>query len=102
MSEDPAYLNWHGLHRFEDLWGIWGHSYNKLIPPSVYFKKHPEYYALVNGVRQPTQLCLSNPEVLKKVIDTLKIMMAENPDAIYWSVAPTMVEVTAVAMRAKS
>jgi len=88
MSEDPAYLNWHGLHRFEDLWGIWGHSYNKLIPPSVYFKKHPEYYALVNGVRQPTQLCLSNPEVLKKVIDTLKIMMAENPDAIYWSVAP--------------
>lgn len=88
MSDDPDYMNWHGLHRFEDLWGLWGHSFYKLVPPAVYYKTHPEYYALVNGKRQPTQLCLSNPDVVSLVIDTLKAMMANNPDAIYWSVAP--------------
>lgn len=88
LDGHARYLNWHALQRFEDLWGLWGHSYNKLLPPARYFKTHPEYYALVNGSRQPSQLCLSNPTVLAKVIDTLKVMMADNPDAIYWSVAP--------------
>ena len=88
LSQDPDYLNWHGLQRFEDLWGLWGHSYFKLMPPARYFKSHPEYYALVNGSRRPTQLCLSNASVLALVIDTLKVMMEDNPDAIYWSVSP--------------
>lgn len=88
MSDDPEYLNWHNLQRFDDLWGLWGHSFFKLLPPADYFSEHPEYYALVNGKRKPTQLCLSNPEVLRLVISKLKSMMADNPDAIYWSVSP--------------
>jgi hypothetical protein len=71
-----------------DLWGLWGHSYFKLVPPSDYFATHPEYFALVNGQRRATQLCLSNRDVFNIVVDRLKSMMANNPDAIYWSISP--------------
>lgn len=87
-ARDPEYLEWNRLQQFEDLWGIWGHSYDKLVPASVYFKAHPEYYALVNGVRQPSQLCLSNEQVFSIAAAELKKRIAANPDAIYWSVSP--------------
>ncbi len=86
--KDAEYLEWHKMQRFEDLWGLWGHSYNKLVPAAMWFKTHPEYYAQVKGVRQPSQLCLSNEAVLGIVTDELKKRMAANPDAMYWSVAP--------------
>ncbi|WP_295128716.1 DUF4838 domain-containing protein [uncultured Chitinophaga sp.] len=86
-SADAEYLDWHKLHRFEDLWGIWGHSFFKLVPPKTWFASHPEYYALVNGKRQPTQLCLSNENVLRLVTENLRKAIAENPDAMYWSVS---------------
>lgn len=88
MSYDVEYLRWHSLHLFEDLWGLWGHSFFKLLPPAQYLAAHPEYYALVNGQRKPTQLCLSNPDVLRISIGKLKQMMSDNPDALYWSVSP--------------
>ncbi len=87
-SQDPEYLEWNRLQQFEDLWGLWGHSYDKLAPAKTYFSTHPEYYAEVKGKRQPTQLCLSNENVYKIVVDGLKTRMAQNPDAIYWSVSP--------------
>lgn len=87
-SHDAEYLEWNQLQRFEDLWGLWGHSYNKLVPAATWFKTHPEYYAQVKGVRQPSQLCLSNEAVLQIVTDELRKRMADNPDAMYWSVSP--------------
>jgi hypothetical protein len=87
-SQDTGYLAWQGLQTFEQLWGLWGHSFNKLVPPDVYFKMHPEYFALVNGVRQPTQLCLSNEAVFDITCKELKKRMAANIQATYWSVSP--------------
>lgn len=87
MSNDPEYMAWHGLHKFEDLWGLWGHSYFKLVNPSLYWKSHPEYFALENGKRKPTQICPSNNEVLKIAIADLKQRMTQNPDATYWSIS---------------
>jgi hypothetical protein len=87
MSHDPEYLEWHHLQQFEDLWGVWGHSYFKIIPPKDYYATHPEYFALVNGKRQPTQLCLSNENVFRLTVEYLRKRMAENPDALYWSVS---------------
>lgn len=87
-GNNAEYLNWHALQRFEDLWGLWGHSYFKLVPPKKYFSLHPEYYALVNGSRKATQLCLSNPHVLEIVVAALKQRMIDNPDALYWSISP--------------
>ena len=87
-SHDKEYLEWNKLQQFEDLWGLWGHSYNKLVPAQTYFKAHPEYYALVKGVRQPTQLCLSNEAVYTIAVAELKQRITANPDALYWSVSP--------------
>lgn len=42
----------------------------------VYFDAHPEYFALRDGKRNPDQLCLTNPDVLKivtqEVLDLIK------------------------------
>lgn len=86
-STDSEYLDWHHLHRFEDLWGIWGHSFFKIIPPEEYFESNPEFFALVNGKRQASQLCLSNEQVKAKTIAYFKAAIADNPDAIYWSIS---------------
>lgn len=86
-SLDAEYMDWHKLQNFEDLWGVWGHSYFKIIPPKKYFKTKPNYFAQVNGQRQATQLCLSNTEVYKLTVEYFKLAMADNPDAQYWSIA---------------
>ncbi|RBL91171.1 hypothetical protein DF182_00675 [Chitinophaga flava] len=86
--QDAEYLDWHKLHRFEDLWGMWGHTFDKLVPASQYFKLHPEYYALVQGHRKPSQLCLSNEAVFNITVAALQAQMAQHPDAEYWSISP--------------
>jgi len=87
-AHDAEYLEWNQLQQLDDLWGLWGHSFNKLVPAQTYFKTNPEYYALVKGRRQATQLCLSNDAVFKIVVSDLKSRMEKNPDAIYWSISP--------------
>jgi len=54
-----------------------GHQLNKLVPPSVYLKTHPEYYPFVRGRRveateeqkPPWQPCVSNPDLPTLVPD---------------------------------
>lgn len=84
---DQEYMDWYGLHNLEERWGDWGHNFSKILPPSVYFKDHPEYYSLYDGKRQPIQLCLSNEEVFHHTVAYFKQKMLENPAAIYWSIA---------------
>lgn len=84
---NDEFLEWNKLHRFEDLWGLWGHTYFKLVPPETYFKSHPEYFSLVNNKRQPLQLCLSNKDVLNISVAYLKEQMKKKPWAEYWSVS---------------
>jgi hypothetical protein len=67
-------------------WGLWVHTMHRFVPPAQ-FEKHPEYFAERNGVRVPDQLCLSNPEVLRTTVDSLRAMMARKPAARYWSVS---------------
>jgi hypothetical protein len=68
-------------------WGMWVHTMFSLVPPEKYFDTHPEYYALMAGKRGKTQLCLTNPDVLKITIEELGKKMKEKPDAKYWSVS---------------
>ncbi len=42
---------------------------NYYCKPSVYYDEHPEYFALRDGVRTGTQLCLTNSEVLEIVTE---------------------------------
>jgi hypothetical protein len=68
-------------------WGMWVHTMFTLVPPDTYYKDHPEYYSLMAGKREKTQLCLTNPDVLKITIAELGKRMKDNPDAKYWSVS---------------
>ena len=68
-------------------WGMWVHTMFSLVPPEKYFDTHPEYYALMAGKRGKTQLCLTNPDVLKITIEELGKKMKEKPGAKYWSVS---------------
>jgi len=64
-----------------------GHTFNYLLDPNKYFKDHPEYYALVDGKRQATQPCLTNPEAQAIMIENLKKWMREEPNARYFHVS---------------
>lgn len=63
------------------------HSFDDLVPAKEYFGTHPEYFAEVNGERMPTQLCLSNPEVLKIATDKVFKWIKDNPYCKIFSVA---------------
>lgn len=88
---DPAFAEWHkldaGPNGERTDWGMWVHTFNALVPPEVYYKDHPEYFAMVKGERIPTQLCLTNSDVLEITIQSLRKKIAANPTAKYWSVS---------------
>lgn len=84
---DQEYLDWHKLQRIDDKWGLWGHTFFKLVPPSRYLAEHPEYFSLVNGKRVAVQLCLTNTTVLKLVVNDLRLRMNDEPTLNYWSVS---------------
>ncbi|MFT4093286.1 MAG: DUF4838 domain-containing protein [Niabella sp.] len=87
-SQNTDYSNWRGLQKFRNAdWGNWAHSFFSLVPPATYFKLHPEYYALRNGKRVATQLCMSNPDVKQLLINNLAVKIKANPKARYWFVA---------------
>ena len=63
------------------------HSADDLVEPKRYFDAHPEYFALVDGKRNPDQLCLTNPETQKIATETVLRWIKENPDCRVFSVA---------------
>ncbi len=78
----------HGGH-IEYVWFV--HSFETLLPPEIYAKEHPEYYALVRGKR-PTksgrfQLCLTNPDVLQVSIDRVREALRANPEKTIISIS---------------
>lgn len=91
VTWDAEYTDWHKLDHDEDGdrtdWGMWVHTFNALVPPETHYEEHPEYFAMVKGKRIPTQLCLTNPEVLQITIQNLRKKIAQNPGAKYWSVS---------------
>ena len=59
------------------------HTYHKYLPAKEYAESHPEYFALVNGVRENQehhQLCLSNPDVLRIVTENVLRELREHPE----------------------
>jgi hypothetical protein len=91
IAYDSAYASWHANGRLllnhDRKIGTFVHTFLRMVPPVEYLKSHPEYYAFNNGKRSPTQLCMSNNNVAKIFVDTLKQMMAKHPAAKFWSVS---------------
>ncbi|MFT0643917.1 DUF4838 domain-containing protein [Bacteroides thetaiotaomicron] len=83
-------------------WGYWCHSLYSMVSPSLY-NSHPEYFPEIKGRRIApageeggTQLCLTNPDVLKLSIEKLRNVMNKpvaympiwaDSTATYWSVS---------------
>jgi len=74
--------------RLSDSWRYPGNAAvhtlsEKLCSVGKHFDAHPEYFAEVDGkrVREHTQLCLSNPEVLKVVVEDAKRLLAADRGA---------------------
>ncbi|MGA9119106.1 MAG: DUF4838 domain-containing protein [Bacteroidota bacterium] len=88
---DRGYSDWHNLISTADQvqeWGMWVHTFDRLVPAQEYFGDHPEYFSFLGGRRIPTgQLCLSNPQVFPLLTRHLKELMAKQPAAHYWSVS---------------
>ncbi len=59
------------------------HSYFSFISPAEFFNIHPEYFSEIGGIRigEETQLCLTNPDVLKIVTERMLKRMAQMPNA---------------------
>ena len=63
------------------------HTFHRFLPADHFFQSHPEYYALRNGKRIPTQLCLTNDEVLSIVKDSVAAYLGRHPSAEVISVS---------------
>ena len=66
------------------------HTFNSLVPPETYFADHPEYYSEIDGKRvgpDRSQLCLTNPDVLRIATETVRRWIEESPEAYIYSVS---------------
>lgn len=88
---DRAYSDWHKVHSSGDRdeeWGMFVHTFGRLVPAHTYFATHPEYFSLQGNRRIPSgQLCLSDPGLFPVLVDSLREFMARKPEARYWSVS---------------
>ena len=67
------------------------HTFERLVPWKVYGREHPEYFSLRDGKRpsmppdadaqHKTQLCLTNPDVLRIVVSNVLEAIRRDPEA---------------------
>ena len=65
------------------------HTFNTLLPPDKYYDAHPEYFSMVNGNRRKnlSQLCLTNPDVLRIVTSNVLARIRSDPGAKFYGVS---------------
>ena len=65
------------------------HTFETLMPAKEFFDAHPEYFSEINGVRQNgrTQLCLTNPDVLRIVTERVLARIRKDPGAKFYGVS---------------
>ena len=77
-------LAWGGSIRYHHM----GHTYAAYFPTDAYFAEHPEYYALVNGKRQPSQLCHTNEDVIRLSIEKTCEIFRNHPEVTITAIGP--------------
>jgi len=88
FGKDPQWRRRNKLLREMQFHG--GHEWGRLLAPSEYGPKHPEYFALVDGTREKDwdaydgqhgyQLCTSNPDLIRLCIEKIREFLDEHPD----------------------
>ena len=81
----PIPKEWGGKMKFFNF----HHSFGDLLPPDVHFDAHPEYFSMVDGVRQKerTQICLTSEGAFQEARKQLRRWIRENPDCKVFSIA---------------
>lgn len=80
----------HGGNEFRFGGGLGNcHTFAKLLPVDEYFDSHPEYFSEAGGrrFREHTQLCLTNPDVLRIVTEKVLAAIARDPEATFFGVS---------------
>lgn len=57
-----------------------GHTFNTWVPPKTYLESHPEYFSLIGGKRDPSQLNIANPEVVRVAAEAMNAFLDDNPE----------------------
>lgn len=84
---DEDFRDWHKLDWQVDDFGIWGHSFSVLVPAKEYFKTNPKLFALYEGERNTESLCMTNDTVVELVEKKMAKIIAETPNAQFYSVS---------------
>ena len=80
----------HGGHSFRFGGGLGScHTFNILCSPETLFDAHPEYFSEIKGkrVKENTQLCLTNPDVLRLVTSNVLARIRKDPGASFYGVS---------------
>jgi len=77
-------VSWGGSIRYH----LMGHTYAWYFPSDTYFADHPEYYALVNGKRQASQLCCTNEDVIRLSIEKTCQIFRDHPEVTITAIGP--------------
>lgn len=81
----PVPAEWGGYPRY---WPSFVHTYDILVPASRYYAQHPEYFSLIGDKRQPFQLCTTNPEVRRIIIEQVRAALRKDPTIQIVDVSP--------------
>ena len=68
------------------------HSQSSYIPHDRYYETHPEFFALIDGVRSKekhAKLCVSNPELVREVARNMAEKLRADPAIDLISLSPT-------------
>ncbi len=65
------------------------HTFGSLVPPNIYGAEHPEYYSEIKGKRviERSQLCLTNPDVIRIATEEIRRRIKDHPEAMIFSVS---------------
>ncbi|WP_124019296.1 DUF4838 domain-containing protein [Flavobacterium sp. A45] len=84
---DESFRDWHKLDWQINDFGIWGHSFYKLLSAETYFKTNPEFFAYYEGERNSESLCMTNDTVVEIITKKMSEIIAQNSDARFFSVS---------------
>ena len=84
---DEDFRDWHKLDWHINDFGIWGHSFDRLLPPKNYFATHPDFFALYEGKRRAESLCMTNDTVIDLVSKNINSIIKKAPDAQFYSIS---------------
>lgn len=89
---DSVYYDWFRLAEPKEIFAgnLWVHTFDRILPASVYGQQHPEYYSFINGERRPgnhSQWCLTNPDLFEIVVQRVDSIFKANPGMTMLSVS---------------